>query len=81
MTDRTAPAKQQGSRCRPAAGANAGNGGAVYCLGLIGAAVYFWRRADSRAAHGLALLKALVWPAFLVHEAFEALRREQDAVP
>lgn len=48
-------------------------GGAVYGLGLIGAAVWFWQRADGRDEQIVGLLKALVWPAFLVYEAFKAL--------
>ncbi len=60
---------------RSASGASAGSGSPVYGLGLIGAAVYFWRRADSPAQRGLALAKALVWPAYLVYEAFAALHR------
>ncbi|HET6954681.1 MAG TPA: hypothetical protein VFI47_30230 [Acidimicrobiales bacterium] len=48
-------------------------GGAVYGLGLIGAAVRFWQQADGLGEHLVGLLKALVWPAFLVYEAFKAL--------
>ena len=60
---------------RPGANqANAGAGNAVYALGLIGALVYFWQRADSFRGRLLAVLKALVWPAFLVYEAFHRLR-------
>jgi hypothetical protein len=46
-------------------------GDAVYALGLIGALVYFWQRADSPGGHLLAIPKALVWPAFLVYKAFQ----------
>ncbi|MGZ4739895.1 MAG: hypothetical protein ACXV8V_11675 [Ilumatobacteraceae bacterium] len=49
-------------------------GTAVYGLGLIGAAVWFWRQATGVGEHVIALLKALVWPAFLVYDAFKALR-------
>lgn len=48
-------------------------GGAVYGLGVIGAAVWFWRQADGTGEHVVGLLKALVWPAFLVYRAFEVL--------
>lgn len=55
-------------------GTVAGPGGdAVYALGLIGAIVYFWQQADTFWEYVLAVLKALVWPAFLVYEAFQAL--------
>ncbi|MBN2624966.1 MAG: hypothetical protein JXA83_16420 [Acidimicrobiales bacterium] len=48
-------------------------GGAVYGLGLIGAAVWYWQQADGFGEHVVGLLKALVWPAFLVYEALKAL--------
>jgi hypothetical protein len=42
-------------------------------LGLIGALVFFWQQADTFGEHLIGILKALVWPAFLVYEAFGAL--------
>lgn len=48
-------------------------GGAVYGLGLVGAAVWWWQQADGFGEHVVGLLKALVWPAFLVYEALRAL--------
>ncbi len=42
-------------------------GGAVYGLGLIGAAVYFFQHAGSFEAGALGLLKAIFWPAFLIY--------------
>jgi len=48
-------------------GAGAG-GGAVYGLGLIGAAVWYWQQADGFGGHIVGLLKALVWPAFVVYD-------------
>jgi hypothetical protein len=57
---------------RPAAPPAAG---AVYGLGLIGALVWFWRQADGVSGHAVAVLKAIVWPAFLVYGAFRALKR------
>jgi hypothetical protein len=48
-------------------------GGAVYGLGLIGAAVYYISVATGFWAGVLGFLKALVWPAFLVYEALKAL--------
>lgn len=47
----------------------------VYVLGLIGALVWFWRRAEGPGGHALAVLKAIVWPAVLVYRAFAALER------
>jgi len=63
-----------GSRRRAAAQGGAGGGNAVYGLGLIGALVYFWQQADSFGGYLIAILKALVWPAFLVYDAFRAVR-------
>ncbi len=54
------------------AGAGAA-GGAVHFLGFIGAVVFFWQQADSFWEYVLAVLKAIVWPALLVYEAFQAL--------
>ena len=49
------------------------SGGAIYGLGMIGAAVYFIAQATSFWVGVVGFLKALVWPAFLVYEAFKAL--------
>ena len=46
-------------------------GGAVYGLGLIGAAIYFISTAASFWLGVLGFLKAIVWPVFLVLEAFK----------
>lgn len=43
-----------------------GCGGAVYCLGIIGAAIYYISTAAGFWMGVLGFLKALVWPAFLV---------------
>jgi hypothetical protein len=48
-------------------------GGAVYGLGVIGALVWFCRQAAEPTEYVLAVLKALVWPAFLVYRSFEVL--------
>ena len=42
--------------------------GAVYGLGLIGAAVYFIMQATTFWMGVLGILKAIVWPAILVYE-------------
>ena len=41
--------------------------------GFIGAAVYFISQAATFGAGLVGFLKAMVWPAFLVYEAFKAL--------
>jgi hypothetical protein len=53
--------------------ATTGGGGAVFGLGLIGALVWFWNQADGFGEHLVGILKALVWPAFLVYDAFRVL--------
>ncbi len=60
-------------RGRSVARGSRGGGDAVFGLGLIGALVYYWQQADSFGQHLLGILKALVWPAFLVYYAFRAL--------
>jgi hypothetical protein len=47
--------------------------GAVYGLGFIGAAIYFIAQATSFWMGVLGILKAIVWPAFLVYEALKQL--------
>ena len=47
--------------------------GAVYGLGAIGAAIYYISEAGSFGAGALGLLKALVWPGFLVYELLKFL--------
>ncbi len=44
--------------------------GAIYGLGFIGAVVYFITHATGFWLGVLGFLKAIVWPAFLVYEAF-----------
>jgi hypothetical protein len=52
-------------------------GGGVYGLGMIGAAVYYWQRADSDIGSRVrALGKAFVWPAFVVYEVLEHTSRD-----
>lgn len=47
--------------------------GAVYGMGLIGAAIYFISQACGFWEGVIGFLKAIVWPVFLVWEAFEKL--------
>ena len=48
-------------------------GQAVYGLGFIGAAIYFIGQATTFWAGIVGLLQAIVWPAFLVYDAFKFL--------
>ncbi len=57
--------KQEVQKCAPAS--------AVYGLGFIGAAVYFIWHATGFWIGVLGFLKAIVWPAFLVYDAFKHL--------
>lgn len=45
-----------------------GGGDAVYALGLIGALVYYITTANGLIGILLGILKALVWPAFVVYD-------------
>jgi len=42
-------------------------GGAIYGLGLIGAAIYYISNATGFWSGVLGFLKAIVWPGFLVY--------------
>ncbi len=50
-----------------------GSASAVYGLGFIGAVIYFISTATSFWMGLFGVLKAIVWPALLVYEAFKAL--------
>ncbi|MCB0792750.1 MAG: hypothetical protein H6597_07205 [Flavobacteriales bacterium] len=50
-----------------------GGGGAVYGLGFVGAAIYYIGHATGFWMGLLGFLKAIVWPAFLVYGALEAI--------
>ena len=49
------------------------SGGGIYGLGFIGAAIYYVSNATTFWMGVLGILKALVWPAFLVYELFKYL--------
>jgi len=51
-----------------------GPSGAVYGLGMIGAAIYYIQHANTFWIGVLGVLKALVWPAFLVFKFMEFLK-------
>ncbi len=50
-----------------------GGGGFVWFLGFIGAAVFYIQQSHGFWGGVVGFLKALVWPAFLVYDAFKAL--------
>jgi hypothetical protein len=45
-----------------------GTGGGIYLLGFIGAAIYYIQAATGFWFGVLGVLKALVWPAFLIYK-------------
>ena len=51
----------------------AAGSGALYGLGIFGAWVYFWQQADSFWEYVFAVIQGVLWPAFMVYEAFSAL--------
>lgn len=50
-----------------------GNGGAIYGLGFIGAAIYYVTTSASVWEAIVGLLKAVVWPAILVYGSLKTL--------
>lgn len=46
---------------------------AIYGLGFIGAAIYYVSNADGFWMGILGVLKAIVWPAFLIFQTLEKL--------
>lgn len=50
---------------------HASSGNAVYGFGIIGAAIYYISIASGFWMGALGILKALIWPAFLVYEALK----------
>lgn len=49
------------------------NNGGIYGLGFIGAAIFFIGNANTFKEGVIAFLKAIVWPVFMVLEAFKFL--------
>jgi len=72
MTDATEPAAEEAvprwkTRRSRQNGAPPG-GGAVYGLGMLGAIVYFFQKAETGQDYALAIPKAAVWPALVVYK-------------
>ena len=49
---------------------------AVYGIGIIGAWVYYFKRASTPKQRGLAFLKGFAWPALLVYALLVFLEKE-----
>lgn len=55
--------------CKP----GGGSGGAVYGLGFVGALIYYLQNSGTFMEGVIGALKAVVWPAFLLHKVFTVL--------
>ncbi len=53
-----------------------GSADAVYSIGMIGAWVFYLKRATTNQERALGLAKGLVWPAFLVYALLVFLEKE-----
>jgi len=75
MTENTSLA-QPGQRkqiiVQPGGGSNA-----VYGIGLIGAWVFYFKRASTNLERVEAFFKGLFWPAFVVHDLLGFLSKKQ----
>ncbi len=49
-------------------GSYSGCGGCAYALGFLGAVIYYIQTATGFWAGVLGVLKAIVWPVFIVHK-------------
>jgi hypothetical protein len=54
-----------------------GGGDAVYGIGMIGAWVYYFKRATTTQQRVQAFFKGLVWPAFMVYDLFVFLDKKE----
>ena len=54
-------------------GHHGGGGGAFYVLGLIGALIYYLQHTSTFTDGLIGILKAIAWPAFLIHKIFTLL--------
>ncbi|MBN2421937.1 hypothetical protein JXB41_01810 [Candidatus Woesearchaeota archaeon] len=61
------PAKKRKIKCKKEFANSCNGGGAVYGLGFIGAAIYFITTSTGFWMGVLGVLKAIVWPAFVVY--------------
>lgn len=50
------------------------SGGAIYGLGIIGAAVYYIQHSNGFWEGALGILKAIFWPAMLIYKVLEMLK-------
>lgn len=48
-------------------------GGWIWFLGFIGAIIYYWQLANGFGGYVVGVLKAFVWPAYMVYDLFKFL--------
>jgi len=65
--------KSEEACCGSRSAGNTCKDGAIYGLGFIGAAIYYISTATGFWNGALGVLKAIVWPAFLVYELLKFL--------
>jgi hypothetical protein len=68
VTTEPTPTKQENPK--PMVMPQGGGSNPVYGIGMIGAWIFYFRRATTNQERVLAFFKGLVWPAFLVYELF-----------
>ncbi len=75
MAEKTTPV--QSEQHKPKVIQQGGGGSdAVYGIGLIGAWVYYFKRATTNQERIQAFFKGLVWPAFVVHDLLVFLNKK-----
>lgn len=55
-------------------GHRGGGSGAIYCLGVIGALIYYFPHVITFQDGLIAVFKSLTWPAYLVFRALQLLK-------
>jgi len=71
MVTKKAKVEKAEVKCKKSVASSCGCGGGVYCLGFIGAAIYYISTATGFWVGVLGVLKAIVWPAFVVYGALK----------
>ncbi len=72
----TEPTLTEQERQKPKVIRQGGGSGAVYGIGMIGAWVYYFRRATTFQERIQGFFQGLVWPAFLVYKVFVFLEKK-----
>ena len=63
-------------QAKPTVVHSGGGADAVYGIGMIGAWVYYFKRAETTKERVKAFFKGLVWPAFVVYDLLVLLEKE-----